>query len=364
MKQDHYMRHLTLQPTGSRTEAGSQKTFLLTLITKNDSEVVRTPSQEGRLTNCLVAEAFKFLSGSLKAFLFTQTDIWVVLAMFRIIMGFLASVALCHQVSGENATPRKVVCLAPSYVETLIELELTDKLVGVTTSSDYLPEVKYVERVGFYMKPNIEKILSLKPDLVFATGFIGQKPAVKKLRALGIKVITFETRRMEEIFAMTKRVGDLFGVQKRSQELLDRMKRVMKETRDRAQEVSRPRVYVETGYRPLFTCGKGSFINELIEIAGGTNIAADIDNPFPRISSEFILNRNPEVIILPYMGRDFGKDALKKRNGWEKITAVRNGRIYDDIGSRFITIPSPRLILYGLPELLKRIHPETAEDIR
>ena len=115
---------------------------------------------------------------------------------------------------------------------------------------------------------------------------------------------------------------------------------------------------METGSDPLFTCGKGSFIHEMIEIAGGHNIAGDIAQPFPRISSEFVINSDPEVIILPYMGRNFGKEALKQRQGWEKISAIKTGRVYDDIGSQVITIPSPRLILYGLPALLKRIHPE------
>lgn len=282
--------------------------------------------------------------------------------MFKIIASLFIYIVFYSHVFGEDAIPKRTVCLAPSYVETLIELGLKDRIVGVTTSSDYLEEVKNIERVGFYMKPNIEKIVSLKPDLVFATGFVGQKSAVEKLKNLGIRVITFETQGMEAIFAMTKKIGELFGVQKRSQEFLDRMKKVVKETKGRTQELPRPRVYVETGYDPLFTCGQGSFIHELIEIAGGKNIAGDIDKPFPRVSAEFILSKDPEVIILPYMGRGFGKEALKKRNGWGKISAVRTGRVYDDIGYNVITIPSPRLILYGLPELLKKIHPGIVKE--
>jgi ABC-type Fe3+-hydroxamate transport system substrate-binding protein len=77
---------------------------------------------------------------------------------------------------------------------------------------------------------------------------------------------------------------------------------------------------------------------------------------------EFILIQDPEVIILPYMGRNFGQEALRQRHGWANISAVRNDRIYDDIGSHVITIPSPRLILHGLPELLQRIHPEIMKE--
>jgi len=281
---------------------------------------------------------------------------------FKILIISFLSVIICSCGFGEAAIPERIVCLAPSYDETLIELGLQDRIVGVTTSSDYLEEVKRAERVGLWVKPNIEKIIALKPDVVFATAFAGQQSSVKKLSAVGIRVIVIDdTQGIEEIFARTKQIADILGVPGRSEALLGRMKEVIKETRLKTAGLPRPRVYVEAGCDPLFTCGKGSFIHDLIEIAGGTNIAGEINQAFPRISSEFILNGNPEVIILPYMGRNFGKEVLRQRKGWEKISAVKTGRVYDDLVSQVITIPSPRLILYGLPELLKRIHPEIME---
>lgn len=284
--------------------------------------------------------------------------------MFRIIIIGLLSITICPRVLAGAAVPERIVCLAPSYDETLLELGLQDRIVGVTTSSDYLEEVKRAERVGLWIKPNIEKIIALKPGLVLATGFAGQQSAIEKLSALGLRVVVLdETQGIEEIFAKTKKVGDIVGVPDRAEALLGRMRKVVEETRRQTAALpSRPRVYVETGCDPLFTCGRGSFINDMVEIAGGKNIAGEINQAFPRISSEFVLSKNPEVIILPYMGRNFGKEALKQRKGWENISAVRTGRVYDDIGSNVITIPSPRLILYGLPELLKRIHPEIMEE--
>ena len=283
--------------------------------------------------------------------------------MFRSIVSVLICVGFCClRVFGENKIPRRVVCFAPNYVEILIELGLKDRIVGVTTSSDYLEDVKDVDKVGFYMQPNIEKIVSLKPDLVLVSSFVGQKSVVEKLTSLGISVAVFETQGIEEIFKTVERIGELFGVQERSQKLLFRMQEVIEETKSKTKQVSKPRVYVEVGYDPIFTCGRGSFIHDLVEIAGGENIAGDIHAPFPRVSSEFILGRDPEVIILPYMGRSFSKEALRKRSGWAGISAVRSGRVYDDIGFSVITIPSPRLILDGLPELLKRIHPEISKE--
>ena len=282
--------------------------------------------------------------------------------MFKIFKIFILffSLTIGSYVLAETAVPGRIVCLAPSYDEILIELGLQDRIVGVTTSSDYLEEVKRAERVGLWSKPNIEKIVALKPDLVLATGFAGQQSAAEKLSALGLHVVVLdETQGIEEIFAKTRQIGDILGIPARTETLLKRMRATAATTKRLTATVSsRPRVYMETGFAPLFTCGKGSFIHEMIEIAGGKNIAGDIAQPFPRISSEFVINSDPEVIILPYMGRNFGKEALKQRKGWEKIAAIRTGRVYDDIGSQVITIPSPRLILYGLPALLKRIHPE------
>lgn len=260
---------------------------------------------------------------------------------------------------GADAVPVRIVSLAPSYDETLIELGLQCRLVGVTTASDYLAEVRGVERVGSWIAPNIEKIIALRPDLVLAVAFTGQQMVVKQLSALGFRAAVMDdTRGLDEIFAKTKELGDILGERARTAELLERMRRVVDRTRRRTAALTvRPRVYVEVGSDPLVTCGKDSFINDLIEIAGGKNIAGEIDQSFPRISAEFIVRQDPEVVILPYMDRKLGQTTVKQRLGWTNISGIRHGRIYDDIGLNLITIPSPRLILYGLPELLKRIHP-------
>ena len=334
-------------------EAGSQKTFLFMLVASDGLKPSLAPSLERRMRVYFVFKAFR-LGGSLGVFLFMVKAL-----KFLVVFLFLTT---CLRVTGEAAIPERIVTLAPSYDETLIELGLQDRIVGITTSSDYLEQVKHAEVVGSYVKPSIEKIIALKPDIVLATGFAGHQSAVKKLSAIGIQVIVIDDKQgTEEILAKTRQIGDILGAGGRTETLLGRMKEVIKETRRKTVGLPCPRVYVETGFNPLFTCGKSSFIHDLIEIAGGKNIAGEIKQSFPRISSEFILYNDPEVIILPYLGRNFGKDALRQRKGWENVSAVKTGRVYDDLDSQVITIPSPRLILYGLPKMLKRIHPEIME---
>ncbi len=261
----------------------------------------------------------------------------------------------------EVKIPHRIISLAPGFTEILINLELKNKIVGVTTSSNYLKEVKGIEKIGFYMKPSLEKIVALSPDLVLATNYVGQRQTVKALKKLGITVEVFEVKGLKELLLEIRKIGEICGKQEKANFLVQRMQREIERIRTKVSSFPRPRVYVETGYNPLFTCGKGSFIDELIEIGGGENIARKINKPYPRVSAEFIISKNPEVIILPYMGRGYGKETLKKRNGWQNISAVLNNRIYDDLGPQMITIPSPNLILRGLPELVKRIHPEMFE---
>lgn len=262
---------------------------------------------------------------------------------------------------GGGESPQRIVSLAPAYTETLIELGLKDRIVGITPCSDYLEETKDIEKVGFYTQPSLEKIVSLKPDLVLVADYIGQESICKTLERLGIKVVVFRQRGVRGILEMVEEIGKLCGKEKEAKGLLREMEATIDEVKREVEGLERPKVYVEVGYNPLFTAGKDSHIDDLIEIAGGENIAKGINKPYPRISQEFVIQKNPQVIILPYMGRRYTKESVKKRSGWENIEAVRNDRIYDDIGTHVITIASPNLILKGLPELAKRIHPELGE---
>lgn len=287
--------------------------------------------------------------------------------VFKIIPVFLILFSLtnCHRGKKETFRlkfPQRIVSLAPGFTETLIDLGLKNRLVGVTTSSDYSKEVKGVERIGFYMKPSLEKIVSLSPDIVFATDYVGQQQTIKALKKLGIRVEVFEEKGVKGVFLKVRRIGEVCGVPEEARRVIQKMQKKIEEIRANTSSLNQPRVYVEAGYNPLFTCGKGSFIDELIEIAGGENIARKINKPYPRISAEFIVSKDPEVIILPYMGRGYDKETVKRRKGWQRISAVLNNRIYDDIGSQIITIPSPNVIIKGLPELAKRIHPEIFEN--
>jgi len=280
------------------------------------------------------------------------------LSVFFFILGCNQNTEIQDLGSRIQDFPQRIVSLAPVYTETLIDLGLKDRLVGVTPFSDYLKETKDIEKVGFFTQPSLEKIVSLKPDLVLVADYIGQESTYKTLERLGIKVVVFRREGVKDIFEMVEEIGRLCSREKEARKLLKEMKATIDKIKRKVRGLERPRVYVEIGYNPLFTAGKGSHVDDLIKIAGGENIAKEIDKPYPRISQEFIIQKDPQVIILPYMGRGYTKESVKKRSGWKHISAVKNNQVYDDIGTRAITIASPNLILKGLPELARRIHPE------
>ncbi|MFA5271412.1 MAG: ABC transporter substrate-binding protein, partial [Candidatus Omnitrophota bacterium] len=120
-------------------------------------------------------------------------------------------------------------------------------------------------------------------------------------------------------------------------------------------EGKKQKVFIEIWNNPLSTAGKKSFINELIELAGGNNIAYDLKSAYGSFSPEIVIKRNPDCIILAYMGKDNFKNELKARAGWNKISAVKNDRVYGDIDPDILLRPGPR-ITEGLREIYKKLY--------
>lgn len=260
--------------------------------------------------------------------------------------------------SNLHAKELRVISVAPSTTEIACALGLTDNLVGVSTWCDYPSQVKTKEKVGSFSEPNIEKILFLKPDLVLATG-LEQARVVEGLKSFGIKVVTVDPKNFEELFDSFKEIGKITGRKLEAQALIKNMKDSIAKVSEKvkSQNLSKkPKVYIEVWHDPIIVAGKGSFIDEMIMLAGAVNIAYDTDRPFSQFSPELIVERDPDVIILGYMNVGISaRDAIAKRLGWQNIKAVKNSRVYDDIDSDLLFRPGPRLAL-GLEELYKRFY--------
>ena len=243
----------------------------------------------------------------------------------------------------------RVVSLVPSVTETIYAIGAQDRLVGVVTPCDYPPGID-LPIVGNFSFPNLESIIALKPDIVFITGG-EQEYLLPKLKELGITASIVDPQSLDEIYASIIEMGNLLGKLDKADSIVKIMKQEF-ETLQKSSPPKRRKALIELSDNPLFTCGKGSFLDELITHSQAINIAQGIHKLYPIVSSEFVVKANPEVIIVIH-----SMSNPAARMGWEKVNAVKNNRIYTDIDPNIILRPGPRVI-QGIKELKKRIYPE------
>ncbi|MCX5714714.1 MAG: cobalamin-binding protein [Candidatus Omnitrophica bacterium] len=251
---------------------------------------------------------------------------------------------------------QRYISLAPATTEILFALGLDDQIVGVSSYCDYPQAAKNKDKVGNFSQPNIEKIIFLKPNIIFATG-LEQAGPVSQLRQLGLKVYVSDPSNMKELFNSIKDIGRLTAKEKEADALIARMQSVMDALALKVNLIppgKRPRIFVEIWHDPLMTAGKTSFVDELITLAGGRNVASSVNKSYVIFSSEDVISRDPECIIVTYMDQG-ALNNIKSRLGWERISAVKNNRIYDDIDPDIFLRPGPRLV-EGLAELNKRFY--------
>lgn len=262
-----------------------------------------------------------------------------------------------------SKVPERIVSLAPSNTEILFALGLGPKVVGVTKFCDYPPEVpERVQKgdiavIGGFADPSIERIVALDPDLVLASSSL-QEEVVRDLGEKGITVIALNPKKVDQILANIRLVGEVTGKLEDAEKLTNEMQRAIDIVRDKIKDVTyRPRVYYEVWYEPVYTIGPETWQNQLIERAGGINIFADAKEAYPIVSSEAVIQRDPEIIIVPigYMG-GVKKEDFEKRPGWTAISAVKNNRIFE-IDENIVNRPGPRIV-QGLQQLARFIHPE------
>jgi len=253
----------------------------------------------------------------------------------------------------------RVISLAPSTTEILFALGLDKEIVAVSRSCNYPPQALSKEKVGTFSDPDIEKILSLKPDLIFCTG-LKQAAVVAKLRQLGLRVCVSDPANFDELFQSIKEIAILTGRSVQGNRLIAEMRSTIKEIKDKVKKaaLTKPlRVYIEIWHGPLVTAGKNSFISEILQIAGAVNIADNCAKSYFDITAEEVIASDPQAIIVAYMDNRDAKAELARRPGWKNITAVKNGCVYNDINSDIFLRPSPRLA-QGLKEIYKRLYAE------
>jgi len=250
-----------------------------------------------------------------------------------------------------KAPPKRIVTMLPSVTETVCALGACDRLVATDDYSDWPESVKRLPKAGGLYNPNPELIVSLKPDLVLVSRF-GR--LYETLERAGLTVYAVRTETYEDIFRTARNLGRLLGLPGQAERLVAQIqKEVYQEEARAAQAKARPRVYYEIDPTP-YTVGPESFIGVLIAKARGVNIVPRELGLFPKISPELVLERNPEVIVATYPG---ALDTIRRRPGWDRVAAVRQGRIcvYTGEEDNLLSRPGPR-VAQGLRLLVDCFH--------
>jgi len=260
-------------------------------------------------------------------------------------------------------TPQRVVSLAPSITEIIFAIGEQQRLKGVTRFSDYPGAAATLPKVGSYTQPDLERIVALNPDLCIATKDGNPKYVIDRLQSLKIPVYAVDPRNLNRVMQTILDIGSLLSASARANALVEsmrlrveRIEAVIKKAR------LRPRVFFQIGISPIVSIGSDSFIHELIDLAGGENVAAG-DIAYPRFSREQVLALAPEIFIISSMARGVVFEKVKAGwNRWPNMPAVRDQRIYL-VDSNLFDRPSPRLV-DALELLAKLIHPELFEENR
>lgn len=241
-----------------------------------------------------------------------------------------------------EAAPRRVVSLVPSVTDLLVALDAQDRLIA-RTEFDVHPALDSLPSVGQGLTPNLEWIVARSPDLVIAWPDAQGRDVVQRLRDLGIPVYGARLESTTAVLRTTRDLGRLLGLEARADTLTSRLRSGLDSVRASVAALDRPRVLYVTGGDPPYAAGAATFMDELIRIAGGRNLAAPLGTGWLQLSLEEVVRRQPDVVVIPSHGDSArALNRLRDAPGWRELEAVRAGRVAMVDGALFDR-PGPRL---------------------
>jgi iron complex transport system substrate-binding protein len=258
--------------------------------------------------------------------------------------------------------PEKIISLIPSNTEIVYALDSGEAIVGVTDFDNYPEDAVSKEKIGG-MEFNIEKMISLKPDLVLAPGSTvdSVKEGLQQLKDAGIDVVVVnDAQSFEEVYVSIEMIGQAIGEPEKADELVDSMKNSFAELKEKAESIKpeeQKTVFVEVSPEPeIYTAGKNTFIDEMLNLIGAKNAAGDMEG-WPKVDPEAIVERNPDVVVTTYgYYTEKPVEQVLARQGWNNVKAVKDQQVFD-VHSDLVTRSGPRLA-EGAEELAKVIYPD------
>lgn len=255
-----------------------------------------------------------------------------------------------------SGVAERIVSVSPTPTEILFAIGAGSQVVGVDDYSDYPAEANNLTKVGSFTL-NEEIIISLNPDLIVCSDLVPRAKLDKLAIEQGIPYFIFATRTMEDVYKDIRLAGGLTGHTAEADQLVTQLQNRVNALTNKtlATGVSKPRVYIE--YYPLWTYGPGSFGDDLIRLAGGTNVAANASSEYPELTAEFVIAQDPDIIVYTVGPMTTTTETeIAGRQGWSGMSAVVDDKIYsmdDNLLSRY----GPRIV-DGLEQLAEMVHPE------
>jgi len=296
--------------------------------------------------------------------------VFVLVSIVSFIVFGVLIVRVISAIQGQNfdldeAPLKRIISLSPNITEILFDLGLGEKIVGVTNYCNYPEKAQKIARVGGYLDPNFEAIVSLKPDVVI---ILPEQENVKNfLTELDVIYLEVNNKTISDIFKGIKTIGAQFGRTKRAEKLVAALQASIDRVKSKTATCSKPTVLISVGrtlsagmLADIFVAGKNTYFDELIKLAGGKNVIEMETLSYPLISAEGIINLNPDIIL--DFATDFEKYKLtadQVKQDWlclPQVKAVRNNRVYV-LGQSYAVIPGPRFIEL-LAQLVTIVHPE------
>ncbi|HEX7051921.1 MAG TPA: cobalamin-binding protein [Longimicrobiales bacterium] len=238
---------------------------------------------------------------------------------------------------------RRIISVSPSATELLVALGAADRLI-TRTDYDTDPRLARLPSLGPTTSPDAEAVFALRPELVIAPRDVGPRTLVARLDALGVPVYVADVQRVADIFSTTRRLGALVGLADRADSLVATLRAGFEAVRRAYRSSRRPTVFYVVWHDPPQTTGPGTFIDEVISAAGARNVFADVGLPWPQVSLEALVHRDPDYIVLPVGTTHTTTPArLGTLPGWRELTAVREGRIIV-VESDLFNRPGPRFV--------------------
>ena len=257
--------------------------------------------------------------------------------------------------AASESIPRRIVSLAPSITETVFALGFGNRLVGVTSHCDYPAEAKRLPKIGDFMSPSLEVIAAKQPDLVIGVTGATDPARAREIERLGIKITLVSVSSVSEILSSFKRIAALLGDPDAGATLVEKITAQFDKVKRRIAPAPRRSTLLAVGLRPLVAVGGKNFLDELITLAGGENIAGNASQPWLNLPDEYVVAKAPQVIIQAGMGSD-ASGPTRQWSDLKSIPAVKERRVYT-YNSDKILRPGPR-IGEGLEEIARLIHPE------